>query len=46
MVLNGEECLECEVHVNGTRLEHVLEFKYLRFLLHEALLVHVQNTIL
>ena len=28
-LLNGEEGLECEVHVNGIRLEHVLEFKYL-----------------
>ena len=29
MVLNGEEGLECEVHVDGIRLEHVSEFKYL-----------------
>ena len=29
MVLNEEEGLECEVHVNGIRLEHVSEFKYL-----------------
>ena len=29
MVLNGEEELECEVHVDGIRLEHVSEFKYL-----------------
>ena len=29
MVLNGEEELECEVHVDGIHLEHVLEFKYL-----------------
>ena len=28
MVLNGEEGLECEVHVGGIRLEHVSEFKY------------------
>ena len=28
MVLNGEEGLECEVHVYGIHLEHVLEFKY------------------
>ena len=28
MVLNGEEGLECEVHVDGIRLEHVSEFKY------------------
>ena len=26
MVLNGEEGLECEVHVDGICLEHVLEF--------------------
>ena len=29
MVLNGEEELECGVHVDGIRLEHVTEFKYL-----------------
>ena len=29
MVLNGEEGLECEVRVDGIRLEHVLEFKFL-----------------
>ena len=29
MVLNGEEELECEIHVDGIRLEHVSEFKYL-----------------
>ena len=29
MVLNGEEGLECEVHIDGIRLEHVSEFKYL-----------------
>ena len=29
MVLNGEKGLECEVHVNVIRLEHVSEFKYL-----------------
>ena len=29
MVLNGEEGLECEVHVDRIRLEHVSEFKYL-----------------
>ena len=29
MVLNGEKGLECEVHVDGIRLEHVSEFKYL-----------------
>ena len=29
VVLNGVEGLECEVYVDGIRLEHVLEFKYL-----------------
>ena len=29
IILNGEEGLECEVHVDGIRLEHVSEFKYL-----------------
>ena len=29
MVLNGEEGLECEVHVDGICLVHVSEFKYL-----------------
>ena len=29
MVLNGEEGLEREVHVDGICLEHVSEFKYL-----------------
>ena len=28
MVVNGEKGLECEVLVDGIRLEHVLEFKY------------------
>ena len=27
MVLNGEDGLECEVHVDGTHLGHVSEFK-------------------
>ena len=27
MVMNGEEGLECEAHVDGMRLEHVTEFK-------------------
>ena len=26
MVMNGEQGLECEVHVDGIRLEHVSEF--------------------
>ena len=29
MVLNGEEGIDCEVHVDGIHLEHVSEFKYL-----------------
>ena len=29
MVLNGEEGLDCEVHVDGNRLGHVSDFKYL-----------------
>ena len=29
MVLNGNEGLECEVPVEGIRLEHVSDFKYL-----------------
>ena len=28
-VLNGEKGLECEVHVDRIRLEHISEFKYL-----------------
>ena len=36
MVLNGEEGLECEVHVDGIHLEHVLEFKYLGCVLEES----------
>ena len=35
MVLNGEEGLECEVHVDEIHLEHVAEFKYLRCVLDE-----------
>ena len=30
MVLNGEEGLEYEIYVDGIRLKHVSEFKYLR----------------
>ena len=33
MVLNGEEGLECAVHVGGIHLEHVSEFNYLGFVL-------------
>ena len=36
MVLNGEERLECEVHVDGVRLEHASEFKYLKCVLVES----------
>ena len=36
IILNGEEGLECWVHVDGVRLEYVSEFKYLRCLLYEA----------
>ena len=35
MVMNGEEGLECEVHVDGVRLEHVSKFKYLGYVLDE-----------
>ena len=30
MVLNGEGGLECEVRVDGIRLEHVSYFKYFK----------------
>ena len=33
MVLNGQEGSECEDHVDGIRLEHVSEFKYLGYVL-------------
>ena len=36
MVLNGEDRLECEVHVDGIRLEYVSEFKYLGCILNES----------
>ena len=36
MVLNGDEGLECEVHVDGIRLEHVSEFKFLGSVLDES----------
>ena len=36
MALNGEEGLECEVHVDGIRLEHASEFKYLGCVLEES----------
>ena len=36
MILNGVEGLECEVHVDGIRLENVSEFKYLGCVLDES----------
>ena len=36
IVLNGEEELECEVYVDGIRLEHVSEFKYFGYILDES----------
>ena len=36
IVLNGEEGLECEVHVDGFHLEHVSEFIYLGCVLDEV----------
>ena len=36
MLLNGEKGLKCEVHVDGFRLEHDLEFKYLGYVLDES----------
>ena len=36
MVLGGEERLECEVCLDGIRLEHVSEFKYLGCVLDES----------
>ena len=36
MVLNGEEGLECEVHLDGIRLEHVSKFKYFGHVLDES----------
>ena len=35
-VMNGEEGLECEVHVDGIRLDHVWQFKYLGCVLDES----------
>ena len=35
MILNGEEGLECEVHVDEICLEHTSEFKYLGCVLDE-----------
>ena len=36
MLLVGEEGLDCEVCVNGIRLEHVSEFKYFGYVLDES----------
>ena len=36
MVMNGEERVEYEVHVDGIRLENVSEFKYLGCVLDES----------
>ena len=36
MVMNGKEGLECEVSVDGIRLEHVSEFEYLECGLDES----------
>ena len=36
MVLNVEEGLECEIHIDGIHLVHVSEFKYLGCVLDES----------
>ena len=36
MVLNGEEGLEGKVYVDGVRLDHISEFKYLRCVLDKS----------
>ena len=36
IVLNGEKGLDCEVCVDGMRLKHVSEFKYLECVLDES----------
>ena len=36
MVMNGEEGLECEIHIDNDRLEHVSKYKYLECVLDEA----------
>ena len=35
MLLGGEEGLKCEVCVDGIHFEHVLEFKYLEYVLNK-----------
>ena len=36
MMLNEEEGLECEVHADGIRFDHVSEFKYFGCVLNES----------
>ena len=36
IVLGGEKGLECEIFVDGMRLEHVSEFKYLGCVMNES----------
>ena len=36
MILGGEEGLGCKIHVDGTQLEQVSDFKYLGCLLGES----------
>ena len=36
MIMNGKEGLVCEVHIDGIRLEHISEFKYLGCVLGDA----------
>ena len=36
IVLNEEEGLECEVHIDGTLLKHFSELKYLQYFLDES----------
>ena len=36
MVLNGEEALECEIYKDNMQLEHMLELKYLGYVLDES----------
>ena len=36
MVLNREDGLECEVHLDGIHLEHISEFKYLGCVLNKS----------
>ena len=36
IVVNGEEGLNCEVHVDWVRLEHVSEFRYSGCVLNES----------